>query len=309
MQTMYAKMRAARAEAKRSARAQAAAQDFLLNGLTKAQLEEALGDMFRAADTDGSGELDRKEFAACLKSSDLGLTKKQIALLMDEVDANFDNRIQFSEFIPVAFGLLSEMVSKQMEYDQLPADEAAAMDYLTSLFSEYDVEGTGKLHITALKQAFRDSDIGLSQLQLRAIIAEAKLDAHGELDYREFAKKTAGMIAAILSVMTDSERASRVVAARAGASSFTIMGLTREAFPGAMMQAFSSIDPSGSGRATLDEVGAVLREQLGLDERTVNVVQNVAWEGGLDAEGRCDLNFVAQVSFDVLAQMESLAAY
>ena len=58
---MYAKMRAARAEAKRSARAQAAAQDFLLNGLTKAQLEEALGDMFRAADTDGSGELDRKE--------------------------------------------------------------------------------------------------------------------------------------------------------------------------------------------------------------------------------------------------------
>ena len=61
LQTMYAKMRHAQQQAKRSARAADAAQDFLLNGLTRAQLEAALQEMFRAADTDGSGELDRKE--------------------------------------------------------------------------------------------------------------------------------------------------------------------------------------------------------------------------------------------------------
>ena len=61
LQTMYAKMRHAQQQAKRQSRAADAAQDFLLNGLTRAQLEAALSEMFRAADTDGSGALDRKE--------------------------------------------------------------------------------------------------------------------------------------------------------------------------------------------------------------------------------------------------------
>ena len=309
LQTMYAKMRHAQQQAKRQSRAADAAQDFLLNGLTREQLEAALGEMFRAADTDGSGELDRKEFQTCLKSSDLGLTKKQIALLMDEVDSNYDGVVQYSEFVPIAFGLLSEMVSKQMEYDQLPADEAAAMDYLQGLFAEYDADGSGRLHISTLKQAFSDGDIGLSKLQLRALLAEAKVDAKGEVDYKEFAKTSAGMIASILSVMTDSDRAARVVAARAGSSSFTIMGLSRDAFPEAMRGAFAAIDPEGSGRAPMDALAELLRTSLGLDDRTVNTICNVAWEGGLDEAGNVDLNFVAAVSFDVLAQMESMAAY
>ena len=217
--------------------------------------------------------------------------------------------MQYSEFVPVAFGLLSEMVSKQMEYDQLPADEAAAMDYLVQLFSEYDAEGSGRLHISTLRMAFADGDIGLSKLQLRALLAEAKTDAKGELDYREFAKTSAGMIASILSVMTDSARAARVVAARAGSSTFTIMGLSRDAFPDAMRGAFASIDASGSGRASMDALADLLKGQLGLDERTVNTICNVAWEGGLDEHGNVDLNFVAMVSFDVLAQMESMSAY
>ena len=196
-----------------------------------------------------------------------------------------------------------------MEYDQLPADEAAAMDYLNGLFVEYDVEGTGRLHISTLKQAFSDGDIGLSRLQLRALLAEAKLDGRGELDYREFAKTSAAMIAAILSVMTDSARASRVVAARAGASSYTIMGHTRESFPAALRAAFATIDPSGSGRAPLADLAGVLSSSMGFDERMVNVMTNVAWEGGLDEDGRCDLNFLANVSFDVLAQMESMNSY
>ena len=246
-----------------------------------------------------------RRFQTCLKASDLGLTKKQIALLLDEVDSNYDGVVQYAEFVPIAFGLLSEMVSKQMEYDQLPADEAAAMDYLQGLFAEYDAEGTGRLHISTLKQAFADGDIGLSKLQLRALLAEAKLDAKGELDYKEFAKQSAGMIASILSVMTDSSAAARVVAARAGSSSFTIMGLSRDAFPDAMRGAFAAIDPAGSGRAPMDALAELLRGSLGLDDRTVNTICNVAWEGGLDEAGNVDLNFVAMVSFDVLAQMET----
>jgi len=310
LQTMYAKMRHAQQERMRQTKAADAASDFLLNGLTRTQLEDAMKEMFRNADTDGSGALDRKEFESCLKSSDLNLTKKQIRALLDEVDNNFDGVIQYSEFIPIAFGLLSEMVSKQMEYDQLPSDEAAAMDYLIELFTDYDADGSGKIHISTLKQAFRDGDIGLSQLQLRALLAEAKADkATGEVDYRAFAKTSAGMIASILKTMTDSERASRVVAARAGSSNVTLFGLTRDAFPEALMQAFAPIDPEGTGRATLDAMASVLAETLGLDDNAINVLCNIAWDFGIDAEGKCDLRLVSNLSFDVLAQMESMRSY
>ena len=310
LQTMYAKMRHAQQERMRQTKAADAASDFLLNGLTRAQLEEAMKEMFRNADTDGSGALDRKEFESCLKGSDLNLTKKQIRALLDEVDNNFDGVIQYSEFIPIAFGLLSEMVSKQMEYDQLPSDEAAAMDYLVELFSDYDADGSGKIHISTLKQAFRDGDIGLSQLQLRALLAEAKADkTTGEVDYRAFAKTSAGMIASILKTMTDAERASRVVAARAGSSNVTLFGLTRDAFPSALMDAFSPIDPEGTGRATLDAMASVLADTLGLDDNAINVLCNIAWDFGIDSEGKCDLRLVSQLSFDVLAQMESMRSY
>jgi len=40
----------------------------------------------KAADGDGSGILDRKEFAKCLKASELGLSRKEVNLLMSEVD-------------------------------------------------------------------------------------------------------------------------------------------------------------------------------------------------------------------------------
>ena len=48
----------------------------LLHGMPKNVLEATFKRIFVAADRDGSGYLDRKEFTMCLKRSDLGLTRR-----------------------------------------------------------------------------------------------------------------------------------------------------------------------------------------------------------------------------------------
>ncbi len=306
LQMMYAKMRHEEAEARRAEAAAGASVDFLLNGMSREDLEATITDIFTNADKDHSGYLDRKEFHAALRESDLGLTKKQIRLLMDEADANGDGKIQYSEFVPLAFSLLAEMVAKQLEYEQLPADEAAAASYLTSLFSDYDVDGTGRLHLSTVKQAFRDSDIGLTNLQLRALTGLANVDDHGELDYAAFAVKASSMIAAIVSVQTDADKAAKVVAARAGASALMIMGMDRHAFRDMLAGALAGVD-NGAGRASLVDVRGVLAGDLSMDDRTTGALLNLARDGGVE-DGTVDLGFVADYAFDTLAQLQQLEA-
>ena len=54
--------------------AQFEAEDFFLRGMSQEELEGIMKKIFLQHDADGNGILDRDEFKACLKSSDLGLT-------------------------------------------------------------------------------------------------------------------------------------------------------------------------------------------------------------------------------------------
>jgi Ca2+-binding EF-hand superfamily protein len=307
LQMIYAKMKHEAATAARASRAADASTDFLLNGMNREDLEATIQQLFEEADLDKSGFLDRKEFMKALRENDLGLTKKQIRMLFDEADVNGDGKIQYSSFVPLAFSLLVEMVAKQLEYDQLPADEAAAANYLTSLFSEYDIEGSGRIPLTVLKQAFRESDIGLTTLQLRALLALATVDDDEQVTYSSFAVKAASMIAAIVNIQVDADKASKVVAARAGASALTVMGMDRHAFRDMLANSFSSIDTTGTGRGAISDIANVLGGDLGMDEKSVSALVNLGRDGGL-VEGTIDLNFVADYAFDTLAQLAQLEA-
>ena len=88
--------------------AREAVEMHLLHGIPREQLEQMMFSVFNAADTDGSGALDRKEFARCLKSAELGLTRKEINLLLSEVDADGDGMVTYEEFVPLCFNILVE---------------------------------------------------------------------------------------------------------------------------------------------------------------------------------------------------------
>ena len=66
------------------------AVDVLLRGMGKKDLETLMLKVFSKSDVDRNGTLDRKEFKNCLKSAHLGLTRKDINLIMSSVDLNQD---------------------------------------------------------------------------------------------------------------------------------------------------------------------------------------------------------------------------
>lgn len=88
--------------------AREAVEMHLLHGIPREQLEQMMFTVFNSADSDGSGALDRKEFARCLKSAELGLTRKEINLLLSEVDADGDGMVTYEEFVPLCFNILVE---------------------------------------------------------------------------------------------------------------------------------------------------------------------------------------------------------
>lgn len=89
---------------------QAEAEDMLLRGMSREEVEEIMSDIFRKADTDGSGELSHKEFQKCIRDADVGLTRKEANVLMHMADTNQDGSISYEEFIPLCFKLLLEVL-------------------------------------------------------------------------------------------------------------------------------------------------------------------------------------------------------
>lgn len=52
---------------------------------------------------DSSGQLSRKEFKEALKAAELGLTRKDINLILSQIDVDKNGLISYEEFIPVCF--------------------------------------------------------------------------------------------------------------------------------------------------------------------------------------------------------------
>merc|ERR1711970_110273 len=91
-----------------------AAQAYILEGMSREELEAAAFGIFQAADVDNSGFLDRQEFIACLRALDLGVTKKEIQFAMAHVDVNHDGVVSYEEFLPLCFDIFVEIVKDKI---------------------------------------------------------------------------------------------------------------------------------------------------------------------------------------------------
>lgn len=59
-------------------------KDYLLKGVPMHELQASIQEIFRSADGDGNGSLDREEFLRCLKESGLGFTRQELNLVLSE---------------------------------------------------------------------------------------------------------------------------------------------------------------------------------------------------------------------------------
>lgn len=59
-------------------------KDYLMKGVPRHELEASIQQIFREADRDGSGTLDRAEFMRCLRDSGLGFTRQELNIILSE---------------------------------------------------------------------------------------------------------------------------------------------------------------------------------------------------------------------------------
>ena len=176
-----------------------------MNGMTQEELEGTLMEMFKQADKDGNGVLDRKEFRDCMRAADLGLRRKDINAIAAQTDVNGDGMIEYAEFLPTAFEVLVEMVAKQIKQSAESPELAAVVKFLMSNFEAEDQKNTGVLQFDKLKAIITEAISGLSRVQVYTVMSEAQEHADGTVTYKDFATKAAGVL-----LLMEDVRAQRV---------------------------------------------------------------------------------------------------
>ncbi|CAM9646932.1 unnamed protein product, partial [Phaeothamnion confervicola] len=104
-------------------------------GLSTEMLQDRISLLFSEADSDGNGHLSRREFADIfgMLAGELGLSEKDVLLVMAEADENDDGVIEYAEFVPVAADLVVTLMAKERynEARQMRASgRSEAKDYL-----------------------------------------------------------------------------------------------------------------------------------------------------------------------------------
>lgn len=213
----------------------------LVHGFTQGELQAKLIDAFRMVDGDRDGLISGSELAAALHGSGLGLSRKDVVLLVAEADMDASGLLSFAEFAPMCFNLLADQIAKQLEIELTPSEQTAIESLLVRDCENYDRDGAGRVHHAAIVAVLRDSDLHLSWLQQQALAANAAPDADGLVDYRAFAARAAPLVRAVLSTSTNVEAAQRLLDARAAPH---VNAMDRPAFEAQLAAALPLADPS-----------------------------------------------------------------
>ena len=91
-----------------------------------------------------------------LRDADIGLTRKEVNILMHQCDVDGDGHISYEEFVLPGFEMLTETPRTScFRRSARPPSE----QFLVQLFSEADVEGIGALSPLAMKEVIKGADL------------------------------------------------------------------------------------------------------------------------------------------------------
>uniref|UniRef100_A0A7S0QZZ8 EF-hand domain-containing protein n=1 Tax=Pyramimonas obovata TaxID=1411642 RepID=A0A7S0QZZ8_9CHLO len=279
----------------------------LLHGIPREELEAVMKNVFEMADADRNGTLSLNEFRDCLKSSELGLTRKEINLLMSECDTDGDGNISYTEFLPICFNILVERFKDQIQSDRALQSSDQLEQTLMEIFQQFDKEGSGTLTVHHTKKALQflsQELLGLSRLQILAIMSEANPDPDGSVDYPVFAKTAADMIYTLVDLDSQGERVKAInqIALTEGAE--LLHGLDVDTVKDIMSQAFVEADKDGNGYLDSREIQDVLRA-LGTGDLQLQDYEINALIASVDADGdgKVVYNELVDFMYDVLTHL------
>ena len=278
------------------------AREFLLHGMPREDLEAMLKDIFLKADGDGNGWLSRSEFVGCMKEADLGFTRKEINVLLSEVDADADGKVTYDEFVPLCFQLLVEMVSDSLV--ETPQEEEELSQYLRDLLNSSADEDGMVGHKQAI-QLLKDADLGLTRIQIHAVLSELGEDGSRHIGVEELATKGAGVIISLVNVQEQQARAARLGEVREQMQDSYGDYSDRAQLGGALTEAFTALDTEGTGMLSMDQVKQALASSIGehVSGKYMQALLSLAVEAE-EEDGQVRYDIVADMAYDCLQWLQ-----
>lgn len=276
IETMFARQDARDAQDAAQEEAQYRAEDMLLHGMSKEELDGVLIGIFQDADEDKSGFLTRQQFFNCLRNTDLGLSRKEINALMAEADANADGKITYEEFMPLCYQILVEIVSEEVKKEAIPTNLAQVTDFFKDLFRSADTQDEGVLHYQDIMELMRQAELGLSTMQIHMMMAEGEQDDEGYVNYAEYADSAAGVYVNMMDLGRHAEFSSKVAQLRQE-SEANVAGMDRNGLASALQAAFANEDQEATGalpRATVRQ--CIASSVPGLTGQQINLLLSYA---------------------------------
>ena len=117
------------------------------------------------------------------------VSDNEIRAMIDSVDIDQNNEIDFTEFLT----LMKSRISRDPEYE------------LRMAFDMIDTDGNGTVSIAELRSLMRKCNQYLTEEELDAIMKECDVDGNGELDFDEF-KTLMVSIEVLMYVLVDGPR-------------------------------------------------------------------------------------------------------
>ena len=263
-------------------------------------------DVFNKSDSDRSGTLSLVEFQKCCRDADIGLTRKEVNVLMHQCDVDQDGTISYQEFVPLCFELLVEIMKDELLLEKRSPNELE--EFLVAVWGEADATGDGFLDPISLRDLLKQADLGLTRLQIHTVLSEAEFNDDGMADFAKFAVKAAGLIYRMLDMDVQIERAEAVQNFLASGADFQLVhGCTQPQVELALMAAFMEADTIQSGFLEFSKCRGMLTNcSLGLSTKEVMTLLSCA---SIDADRNVEYGSLAAYGFIVLQHLAQEAEF
>ncbi|GFR51432.1 hypothetical protein Agub_g13721 [Astrephomene gubernaculifera] len=240
-------------------------ETMLLHGLPQEELQALMLKVFKRADADGSGQLNRHEFKEALKAAELGLTRKDINLILSHIDVDRDGLVSYEEFIPVCFQVLVERFKDEIVANDILGNTDELQQMLLGAFRQADPDNTGLLaqrQVKAILKELSFQALGLTTLQTVSLLSQAPTTPEGLVQYIPFVPQAAAIIRSLNDVGSMKSRMKAIKAVAAAGGIQALGALDLDQLRSLLAAAFREADPEGSGQLSEPQVVQVL-ESLG----------------------------------------------
>jgi len=133
--------------------------------------------IFKEADKDGSGSLTLAEVTAMLRKNGYKESDAKIKAMFGSIDMSGDQKISLEEFL-VGMGAIP------------PKNHQEAN--MRKCFSGFDVDGSGSIDRTELKNAMREYNSDMTDAEIDRLIQIVDKDGSGSINYEEFIAQVFG---------------------------------------------------------------------------------------------------------------------